>query len=291
MKLRPYLACKDYESIKTWIADARTHAMWCANIFDYPLTEAGFESGLEAVGKKCGDSPYVVTNDDDTLIGFFCYSVNSETNEGMLKFVVNNPEFRGKGYGQKMIRTAVKYAFEFTGVDAVHLNVFPENERAKRCYESVGFVERNTDLNAFTYQNESWGRCNMIIRKGRVSGIHHVSMKTCSEEEYQRTVTFYKDVLGLAVARTWATGIMFDTNSGLLEIFTNGTEKFEKGVINHFALAVSDVDECVRRVTEAGYEIFVGPKDISIPSSPAFPARMAFCRGPLGEEIEFFKEI
>jgi glyoxylase I family protein len=27
-----------------------------------------------------------------------------------------------------------------------------------------------------------------------------------------------------------------------------------------------------------------------IASTPVFPARIAFCRGPLGEEIEFFQE-
>jgi hypothetical protein len=31
-------------------------------------------------------------------------------------------------------------------------------------------------------------------------------------------------------------------------------------------------------------------KDVVIPSIPEFPIRMAFCKGPLGEEIEFFKE-
>ena len=41
---------------------------------------------------------------------------------------------------------------------------------------------------------------------------------------------------------------------------------------------------------EAGYEVFIEPKDIVIGSVPEFHARMAFCFGPLGEQIEFFKE-
>ena len=78
---------------------------------------------------------------------------------------MNNPQYRGKGYGKEMLRLAVKYAFEITNVQAVQLNVFLENERAKKCYESVGFTERKTDLNAFSYKDESWGRCNMVIRR------------------------------------------------------------------------------------------------------------------------------
>lgn len=125
---------------------------------------------------------------------------------------------------------------------------------------------------------------------GLVKGIHHVSMKTSSAEEYAGVVSFYRDVLGLEVARVWEKGIMFDTGSGLLEIFNNGEKRLELGVIRHLAFAVDDVDACVKAVTEAGYEVFMGPKDIVIPSNPEFPARMAFCFGPLGEQIEFFQE-
>ena len=44
------------------------------------------------------------------------------------------------------------------------------------------------------------------------------------------------------------------------------------------------------RVQAAGYEVFLGPKELLIPSEPPLSARIAFCRGPLGEEIEFFRE-
>lgn len=125
---------------------------------------------------------------------------------------------------------------------------------------------------------------------GLINGIHHVSMKTSSADEYNKVVAFYKDVLGLSVAREWGGGIMFKTGSGLIEIFANGSEHLEKGTIRHFAFAVNDVDLCAKTVSTAGYEVFMGPKDIVIPSSPELKARMAFCYGPLGEEIEFFQE-
>jgi len=56
------------------------------------------------------------------------------------------------------------------------------------------------------------------------------------------------------------------------------------------AFAVKDVDACVEAVRAAGYEITVEPNDIVIPSNPPLPARIAFCIGPVGEEIEFFCE-
>ena len=165
MRLRPYIDCRDFCEIKNWITEERMHAMWCANLIQFPIEKDNFEKIMQEAAERFGDSPFVATTDTGELIGFFCYSVNMDTNEGMLKFVMNNPEYRGKGYGKEMPQLAVNYAFEITNVQAVHLNVFPENTRAKKCYESVGFVERKTDLNAFPYKEESWGRCNMIIRR------------------------------------------------------------------------------------------------------------------------------
>lgn len=123
-----------------------------------------------------------------------------------------------------------------------------------------------------------------------VKGIHHISLKTSNYEEYKKTIAFYRDILELKIAREWENGIMFETGSGLVEVFNSAESQLEKGVIRHFAFAVDDVDDCVEAVAKAGYDVFVGPKDIIIPSTPEFPASMAFCYGPMGEEIEFFQE-
>ena len=75
---------------------------------------------------------------------------------------------------------------------------------------------------------------------------------------------------------------------GIVEILRDGTELLEKGVIRHFAFAVDDVQACVNAVEAAGYEVFIAPKTVHIGGDSAFPAIIAFCYGPLGEEIEFF---
>ena len=115
-------------------------------------------------------------------------------------------------------------------------------------------------------------------------------MKCSSTEEYEKTIDFYKNILGIPVAREWQAGIMLDTGNGIVEIFNDGDDAPGKGVIRHFAFATNDVDACVEAVKAAGYEVFIEPKDIEIASTPVFPARIAFCKGPLGEEIELFEE-
>lgn len=69
---------------------------------------------------------------------------------------------------------------------------------------------------------------------------------------------------------------MFDTGNGLIEIFNNGDGLEGQGVIRHFAFATDNVDECVGKLMEAGYNVFVKPKDIEIKSTPAIPGKNSF---------------
>ena len=123
-----------------------------------------------------------------------------------------------------------------------------------------------------------------------INGIHHISMKCSTEEELSKVKEFYIDILGLKIIREWPDGIMIDTGNGLIEIFTNADGEHRVGAIRHFALLTDDVDEAVDKVKSAGYEVFVEPNDKVIASVPEYPIRMAFCFGPLGEQIEFFYE-
>lgn len=123
-----------------------------------------------------------------------------------------------------------------------------------------------------------------------IKGINHICMKTNSDEEYEKTYNFYHNILGFNIARKWDNGIMFDSGDGMIEIFQNGTCQMELGVIRHFALATDNLVECEKKVREAGYEIFMGPKDVEFNSNPVFKARVFFCFGPLGEQVEFIQE-
>ena len=122
-----------------------------------------------------------------------------------------------------------------------------------------------------------------------IKGIHHVSMK-CNIEEINKVKEFYISVLGLKIVREWPDGIMIDTGNGFIEIFTNADGNHCLGSIRHFALLTDDVDSIADKVKAAGYEVFVEPVDKVIDSDPEYPIRMAFCFGPLGEQIEFFCE-
>ena len=169
MTIRPYLPAQDFAEIRQWQTDERTHALWCANRFPYPLTAEGFAQGLQTVHEQCGDDPYLAVDETGTAVGFFCRSMNAQTKEAMLKFVIVDPRLRGQGIGTAMLRAAVEACFAETGADAVQLMVFAENAAAKHCYQKVGFRERSLTPEAFRFRDEAWRRCNMIVfRKEKV---------------------------------------------------------------------------------------------------------------------------
>ncbi|MDC7290483.1 GNAT family N-acetyltransferase [Blautia schinkii] len=165
MRIRPYIPNKDYVCLSKWIDDERIHAFWCANRLPYPMTPKSFHEFLEKNSMDWSESAYVATENNGQVVGFFCYSVNTEDNIGFLKFIMIDNTKRGKGYGKQMLNLALQYAFQITGAEAVQLNVFSENTLAKQCYEQVGFVERNIDKDVFLYKDKSWSRCNMIVSK------------------------------------------------------------------------------------------------------------------------------
>lgn len=127
-----------------------------------------------------------------------------------------------------------------------------------------------------------------------ITGTHHIALKCKDIANFEETIRFYHEILGLEILRTWGEGedqgAMVSTGNSIIEIFASGKTLDETGTVNHFALATEDTDACVKAVSDAGYEIKMPVTDIVIPADPAFPARIAFCYGPVGEEIEFFCE-
>ncbi|MGN1014216.1 MAG: VOC family protein [Butyricicoccus sp.] len=123
-----------------------------------------------------------------------------------------------------------------------------------------------------------------------ITGTHHICLKPKDQAEFDRTVDFYRTVLGMDVVRSWENGAMLDTGDSLMEIVMEGTGESGRGSIQHFALRTDDVDACCEAVRNAAYEVTVLPNDFTVPCATPYEIRYAFCIGPMGEEIEFFKE-
>lgn len=128
-----------------------------------------------------------------------------------------------------------------------------------------------------------------------ISGFHHVCVKT---RDWERTMAFYRDLLGCTEKVAWRTApqraAMLDTGDGnYMEVFedlayTGATH----GAVFHFAFRTERLDEAAAKVRAAGYKITMEPKDAAIATTNGagtIPIRIFFCEGPNGESVEFFQ--
>ena len=97
-----------------------------------------------------------------------------------------------------------------------------------------------------------------------ITGIHHISMKCGTAEEYRKAKEFYVDVLGFTVRREWPEGMMIDTGSGLLEIGNDRAGIRNIGAIRHIAFATDNTDEIIGKV-KANRRISCSGRNRSIP--------------------------
>ena len=127
----------------------------------------------------------------------------------------------------------------------------------------------------------------------KINGVHHICLKACGVDDFNKMVEFYTELLGLPVTLKWgegeSIGMMLDTGDAWLEIFANGVDYPTSSAIRHIALRVEDTDACIETVRKAGYEILIEPKNHTFETVPPYSCRLGFCRGPVGEEVEFFQ--
>ncbi|QYM78664.1 VOC family protein [Horticoccus luteus] len=126
-------------------------------------------------------------------------------------------------------------------------------------------------------------------------GFHHVCLKT---RDWDATLRFYQDTLGFTEKIAWRTApqraVMLDAGDGnYLEVFEDHAyEAAPQGVVYHFALRTTRLDEVAARVRAAGARITVEPRDVTIATVNGVgpvPVRIFFCEGPNGESIEFMQ--
>lgn len=128
-----------------------------------------------------------------------------------------------------------------------------------------------------------------------INKLHHVALRYAEPDQYDRAVSFYTDVIGLRLIRRWRSGgrpaCMIDAGNAVIEILPDGGSDRTAGPVDHFAFETDDPDECAKVLRDAGYEITRGPQDAELDAEQGHvPLRVVFCRGPVGEIVEFYHE-
>ncbi len=125
-------------------------------------------------------------------------------------------------------------------------------------------------------------------------GFHHVAIRS---KDFDKTVRFYTQVLGFTEKINWQQApkraVMLDAGDGnYLEVFEDKDSPAGSGdgPILHFAIRCDDTDAALKRARDAGCEVTMEPTAVDIQANEGkVPVRIAFCKGPDGELIEFFQ--
>jgi glyoxylase I family protein len=131
-----------------------------------------------------------------------------------------------------------------------------------------------------------------------IAGIHHVSLRVT---DLDRSLKLYRDTLGFQLKTAFA---LNDRRFALLDVGHSGYVELVEtkpsisparadDVIWHFAVRTNDIDRTLEAVARAGYEVTRPTSRLDLMDTvtdQAFSIRIAFFRGPDGEEVELFED-
>lgn len=156
LRLRPYKPA-DAGRIVTWVKDRDAFSAWCADLLDWPLTEASLEKCRSDFDGK--DDRWLMTALDEagTPVGFLMMTRADYAADSIhLGMIIVDSARRGQGLGTAFLRMVLTYARDILGMKRVTLRVFDHNAAAKGCYQKVGFREAALDRGAFPHGDTFW---------------------------------------------------------------------------------------------------------------------------------------
>lgn len=168
MRIRPYRS-RDFFNIKQWISSEEEHMLWCANLFDYPVTAEALESKRCEMDEKTDGSLFTALDQQGKPIGFFAVMrVDYKMNNAHLGFIIIDPALRGKGVGKELVSLALWYCFTMLSVASVTLKVYDKNESAHQCYQTAGFTDVLHNKKTLVFQDTDWGTWDMIVTRKKI---------------------------------------------------------------------------------------------------------------------------
>lgn len=74
------------------------------------------------------------------------------------------PDFRGRGFGKKLMLAAINRASQIDGIEALTLNVVTTNEAARSLYLALGFTTFGTDYGALKLDGHYFDEDLMMLK-------------------------------------------------------------------------------------------------------------------------------
>lgn len=154
MRLRNYKN-SDAKTILAWVKDEGTYYQWCAGLFGaYPPAEEKINRYYSELQKN--NAFWAMTAEDEKgIVGHITLRF-TEQETIRLGFVLVDDCRRGQGLGKELVSMAISHAQQILGARCITLGVFTENSSARKCYESVGFLQDMNHVKKYQIKDEVW---------------------------------------------------------------------------------------------------------------------------------------
>ena len=156
--LQPFTP-SDFVRLMGWTRSEKMLAQFAGPIFHYPLTEEQLYVYLAEPQRRAFTVLY-----QQRPVGHAEVMLSEDGVAKLCRLLIGEPEDRGKGLGEQMVRALIKLCWRKYNVREIELNVYDWNAGAIRCYEKVGFVQTSVNPSAQT-DDKVWTVINMRLRR------------------------------------------------------------------------------------------------------------------------------
>ena len=125
----------DKELLISWVPSAEFNHLWSGDRFVFPIDDKQLSKHL--LQKQV--TPLILQQGEKKL-GYIELYRESESTYRLCRVLIGEPSIRGQGFGKKMVELAEEYARTTLNAKHLKLTVFEHNLKARRCYESLGFM-------------------------------------------------------------------------------------------------------------------------------------------------------
>ena len=150
----------DFPRLIAWVTDEALLTQFAGPIFQYPLTEEQLYVYLAEPQRRA----FSVLH-RQRAIGHAEIMLSKDGVAKLCRILIGNPEDRGKGWGEQIVRVLVELCRKKYDVKAIELNVYDWNIEAIRCYEKVGFTRSLANSLPAKVGDETWMVINMRLNR------------------------------------------------------------------------------------------------------------------------------
>ena len=161
IELTPF-EISDFDKLISWIDSEEMLMQFSGPAFTFPLTNGQLKINLE---DKNRFAYRVVDLSTKSMIGYSEIYLSDKTSALLGRIIIGDPEFRGKGFGQQIVKNLLEISFNQFEIEKAELNVFDWNISAIRCYEKAGFVTNPNKTYTRKINGVAWTAVNMVIEK------------------------------------------------------------------------------------------------------------------------------